>query len=275
MAQKYDGSVVRKAGRPPTACEIKERILKLARENRSWGYTRIQGALANLRHEVGRGTIANVLKEAGLEPAPQRRQGMTWKEFLKTHWEVLAATDFFTVELWTAKGLIRYHVLFVIRLATREVQLAGLVPEPNESWLLQVGRHLTDPWAGFLSSSRYLLHDRATLFSERFRQLLRGEQVEPLRLPARSPNLNAFAERFVRTIREECLDRIIFFGEASLRKAVEEFVGHYNRERNHQSLGNQIIRPERPEFPVAGAICCRKRLGGLLRYYYRQPAFAI
>lgn len=99
VAQKYDGSVVRKAGRSPTACEIKELILKLARENRSWGYTRIQGALANLRHEVGRGTIANVLKAAGLEPAPQRRQGMTWKEFLKMHWEVLAATDFFTVEL--------------------------------------------------------------------------------------------------------------------------------------------------------------------------------
>lgn len=153
------------------------------------------------------------------------------------------------------------------------MQIAGLVPEPNESWMLQVGRHLADPWAGFLRSSRYLLHDRATLFSERFRQLLRCVQVEPVRLPARSPNLNAFAERFVRTIREECLDRMIFFGEASLRKAVEEFVGHYNRERNHQSLGNQIIRPERAEFPVAGAICCRKRLGGLLRYYYRQPAF--
>jgi hypothetical protein len=106
VAQKYDGSRVRKAGRPPTKQEIQELIVKLARENRSWGYTRIQGALANLCHEVGRGTIANVLKAAGMEPAPTRRQGMTWKEFLKTHWEELAATDFFTVELWTANGLI-------------------------------------------------------------------------------------------------------------------------------------------------------------------------
>ena len=131
VAKKYDGSFVRKAGRPPTAGDIKELILKLARENRSWGYTWIQGALANLRHEVGRGTIANVLREAGMDPAPERRKGMTWKEFLKTHWDVLAATDFFTVELWTGRGLIRYHVLFVIRLATREVQIAGLVPEPK------------------------------------------------------------------------------------------------------------------------------------------------
>ena len=136
-----------------------------------------------------------------------------------------------------------------------------------------MGRHLTDPWAGFLRSSRYLLHDRATLFSEQFRQLLRSAQVEPLRLPARSPNLNAFAERFVCTIRQECLDRMILFGEASLRRAVEEFIGHYNRERNHQSLDNKILQPEVPEFPIEGTICCRKRPGGLLRYYYRQPVF--
>jgi len=191
VAQKYDGSRARQAGRPKTKAEIQELILQLARENRSWGYARIQGALANLRHEISRGTIANVLKAAGLEPAPTRRNGMTWKEFLKTHWEVLAATDFFTVELWTARGLIRYHVVFVIKLATREVHIAGLVPELSQSWMLQVARNLVDPWAGFLRSSRYLIHDRATVFSEPFRQLLRRAQVAGLRLPARSPNLNA------------------------------------------------------------------------------------
>ncbi len=163
-------------------------------------------------------------------------------------------------------------MLLVIRPATREVQVAGLAPESNEAWMLQVGRHLTDPWAGFLRSSRYLLHDRATLFSEQFRHLLRHAQVEPLRLPARAPNLNAFAERFVRMIRHECLEQMILLGEASLRKAVEEFVAHYNRERNHQSLGNTIIQPELPELPIEGVICCRKRLAGLLRDYYRQPA---
>ena len=235
MAQKYDASNIRQRGRPKTKTEIEALILQLARENRSWGYTRIQGALANLRHEISRGTIANVLKAAGLAPAPIRRQEMTWKEFLKAHWEVLAATDFFTVELWTGRGLVRYHVLFVIKLMTREVKIAGLVPEPNESWMLQIGRNLVDPWTGFLSSSRFLIHDRGTHFCERFRQLLRTAKVEPLQLPARSPNLNAYAERFVRTIRQECLDRMVFFGETCLRRALEEFVVHYNRERNHQA----------------------------------------
>ena len=139
----------------------------------------------------------------------------------------------------TVKGLIRYHVLFIIRLARREVLIAWMVPEPNESWMLQVGCILPDPWGGFLRFSRYLLHDRATIFTESFRQLLRSARVEPIRLPACSPNLNTFAEHFVRAIRQECLDRMIFLGEASLRKALEEFVAHYNRERNHQSLGKQ------------------------------------
>ena len=185
---------------------------------------------------------------------------------------MLAATDFFTVELWTAKGLIRYHVLFVIRLATREVQLAGIVPEPDETWMKQIARNLTHPIQGFLRSSRHLIHDRSTLFTEHFRQILRAARIESLRPPARSPNLNAYAERFVRTIRQECLDRMILVGEASLQRAVSEFVTHYNRERNHQALANKIIRPEFEEFPVAGDLRCRKRLGGLLRYYYREAA---
>ena len=272
VAQKYDSSQSRKAGRPSTKTPIQELILKLARENPSWGYTRIQGALDNLHHEIGRGTIAKVMKAAGLEPSPQRRKGVRWKEFLKAHWQTLAATDFFTVELWTPKGLVRYHVLFIIRLATREVHLAGIVPEPNAAWMLQIARNLTDPWAGFLCSSRYLIHDRATLFSEPFRQTLRSANLETIRLPVRSPNLNAYAERFVRSIRQECLDRMIFFGEASLRQAVEEFIHHYNEERNHQGLENKIIRPEFSAFPVEGEMRCRQRLGGLLRYYYRQAA---
>ncbi len=155
----------------------------MARENRSWGYTRIQGALANLRHEVGRGTIAKVLQEAGLDPAPGRRSGLTWKEFLKVHWNVLAASDFFTVEVWTPVGRVRYHVLFVIRLIAREVHIAGIVPEPGEDWMTQVARNLTGASDGFLRGSRFLIHDRSTLFTEHFRAMLRSAGVEPLRLP--------------------------------------------------------------------------------------------
>jgi putative transposase len=269
IARKYDGSRRRGPGRPHTAADIRALILKMAQENRVWGYTRIQGALANLGHEVGRSTIANILKAAGIEPSPERRRGMTWKEFLKTHWEVLAAADFFTVEVWTAVGLVRYHILFVIRLATREVQIAGIIPEPHGRWMKQVARNLSDGLEGLLLGYRYLLHDRATLFSESFRMILRGAGIEPVRLPAKSPNLNAYAERFVRSIKEGCLAQMILIGEASLHRATENFLIHYHQERNHQALENKLIRPEFIPLPKEGDIKCRKRLGGLLRYYYR------
>lgn len=191
---------------------------------------------------------------------------MTWTEFLKTHWQVLVALDFFTVEPWTMRRLVRHHVFFVIKLAPREVKIAGLVPKPSKSWMLQVSRNLVDPWTGFLSSSRFLIHDRATLSSERFRQLLRSAQVEPPRLLARSPNLNAYAVRFLRTIQQECLARMVFFAEAALRRAAKEFALHYNRERNHQSLKDKIIKQETAELPYIGRTRTRKRLGGLLSY---------
>jgi putative transposase len=197
---------------------------------------------------------------------------MTWKEVLKTHWEVLAAADFFTVEVWPAVGLVRYHVLFVMRLATRQVQIAGIIPEPHERWMKQVARNLTDGLDGFLLGCRYLLHDRSTLFTESFRMILRGAGIEPVRLPAKSPNLNAYAERFVRAIKECCLAQMILIGEASLHRATENFLIHYHQERNHQGLENKLIRPEFSPLPKEGAIKCRKRLGGLLRYYYRKAA---
>jgi transposase InsO family protein len=272
IAKKYDSSTKRKPGRPLTAADIRELVVKMARENRSWGYTRIQGALANLKHEVGRTTIATILREAGLDPAPGRGRGLTWKEFLKTHWSVLAATDFFTVEVWTSVGLVRYHVLFVIRLMTREVHVAGIVPEPGEDWMLQTARNLIDASDGFLRGAQFLIHDRSSLFTDRFRTILKSAGVEPLRLPARSPNLNAFAERFVRSIKESCLDRLVLIGESSLHRAVSEFVLHYHQERNHQGLKNTIIRPDVPEFSSHGTVHCRDRLGGMLRYYHRQAA---
>ena len=272
IAKKYDSSQRRKAGRPPTKVDIRELVLRMARENRSWGYTRIQGALANLRHKVGRGTIANILREAGLDAAPDRRKGMTWKEFLRVNWSTMAATDFFSVEVWTPVGLVRYHVLFVMRLMTREIHVAGIVPEPAETWMLQVARNLTDACDGFLRGTRFLLHDRSTLFTDQFRETLENAGVEPLRLPARSPNLNAFAERFVRSVKESCVEQMILFGESALRRAVAEFALHYHTERNQQGLENKIIQPEFPEFPDVGTIRSRQRLGGLLRYYYRESA---
>jgi putative transposase len=198
IARKYDGSSHRRSpGRPPTSTEIRELILRMARQNRSWGYTRIQGALQNLGHEVGRGTIAKILKEAGIDPAPDRQKQTTWKKFLRTHLDVLAATDLFSVEVWTALGLVRYHVLFVIRLATREVQIVGFIPEPHEGWMKQMARNLTDGLDGFLAGCRYLIHDRSSLFTPEFGMILESVGIEAVRLPARAPNLNAYAERYV------------------------------------------------------------------------------
>jgi transposase InsO family protein len=172
---------------------------------------------------------------------------------LKAHWNVLAAADFFTVEVWTARGLTRYVVLFVIELATRRVHIAGIASEPDSAWVVQCGRQLTDVVDGFLVGKRCLLHDRDPLFTETFRETLAATGIETVRLPPKSPNLNAFAERFVRSIKESCLDRLILCGEASLRRAVREFVAHYHRERNHQGLDNALIFPTRVQTRRDGA----------------------
>ena len=272
IARKYDGHHRRSPGRPPTIAEIRQLVVRMATENRDWGYTRIQGALANLGHDVGRGTIATILRQHGIEPAPERRKGTTWREFLKAHWDVLAAADFFTVEVWTATGLTRYVVLFVIELATRRVHIAGITSEPDSAWVVQCSRQLTDAVDGFLVSKRFLLHDRDPLFTETFRQTLAASGVETVRLPPKSPNLNAFAERFVRSIKESCLDRVILIGEPSLRRAVREFVAHYHEERNHQGLGNVLISPVASQSPSHDRVACRERLGGLLKYYHRPAA---
>ena len=216
IARKYDGSQRRSPGRPPVREQIRSLVVRMATENRDWGYTRIRGALANLGHRVAH----------GIEPAPERLKKSTWREFLQAHWEVLAAADFFTVEVWTRSGLVRFVVLFVIELSTRRVEIAGITTRPDGVWMTQVARNLTDGVDGFLVGKKYLIHDRDPLFTQEFRETLGATGVGVVRLPARSPNLNAYAERFVRSIKESCLDRMILFGEPSLRRATREFLAH-------------------------------------------------
>ena len=272
IAKKYDGSTRPGPGRPPVMAEIRALIVRMATDNRDWGYTRIPGALANLNHRVARGTIANVLREHGLEPAPERVKRTTWTEFLTTHWEVLAAADFFTIDVWTCRGLTRFAVLFVIELSTRRVEIAGIASEPDSAWMIQVSRNVTDVSDGFLMGKRYLIHDRDPLFTMAFRETLAGAGIQVVRLPPRSPNLNAYAERFVRTINESCLDRLILVGEQSLRRAVTEFIEHYHRERHHQGLGNRLIVPVVTHTHDVRQLISRERLGGLLKYYHRPAA---
>ena len=214
IARKYDGSRRRRPGRPRVMEQIRELVVRLAQENNTWGYSRIRGALANLGHQVGRNTIARTLKDNGLESAPDRRSKTSWQQFLQVHWEVLAAADFFTVEIWTRRGLVRVVVLFVIELSTRRVEIAGVSTESDGEWMTQIGRNLTDAEDGFLAGKKFLIHDRDPVFTAEFRQTLAAAGVESVRLPARSPNLNAYAERFARTIKESCLERMILFGSS-------------------------------------------------------------
>jgi len=269
IARKYDGSGRRGPGRPRTCAAFAELVLRMARENPTWGYTRLRGALANLGHELSRGTIRRLLLENGLEPAPRRS---TWTAFLRNHWDQLAATAMFTVEVLTPRGLVRYVVLFVIELSTRRVSLAGLAVDPGENWVKQVFRNQLDAFDGFLLGKRYILMDRDPLYSQAVRALLDSSGVKPVRLPARSPNLNAFAERFVRSIKSECVERMIFFSEAALLRALEAYAAHYHQERNHQGLGNRLLEPGAETSRRDGPIICRQRLGGLLRYYHREAS---
>jgi putative transposase len=272
IARKYDGSGQRRPGRPRVLEDIQRLVIRMATENRGWGYRRIQGALANLGHEVAHGTIANLLKEHGLEPAPERERKTTWKEFLCRHREVMVAADFFTIEAWTRKGLTRFLVLFFIDLASRRVEIGGVARQANGLWVSQVARNLSDVAEGFLIGKRYLIHDRDPLFTAEFLEILQATGVQSVKLPPRSPNLNAHAERFVRTIKESCLERMILFGEGSVRKAIHEFVLHYHHERNHQGLDNRLIIQEQLVADSAAAVQRRSRLGGMLNYYHRQAA---
>jgi len=236
------------------------------------GYDRIQGALANVGYHISDTTVGNILKAHGIEPAPDRQRQTTWTTFLKAHWDVLAAIDFTTIEVWTKGCLVNYYLLFVMELKTRRVHFSGCTPNPHEQWMKKIARNLTDTEDGFLNEKRYLIMDRDAKFCEAFREILNDEGVKPLRLPPRSPNLNANLERYFGSLKEECLSRMIFFGESFLCRATESFIRHYHEERNHQGLANRIIEPDDEVKQKTGEIECREQLGGILRYYYRDAA---
>jgi putative transposase len=277
IAEKWDYSDrnPEPLGRPPVSDEVRQIVLQMARENPSWGYDRIQGAVVNLGHAICDQTVGNILKENGIEPAPERKRqtsASTWATFLKSHWDVLGALDFTTVEVWTKSGLVTHYLLFVMKVATRNVHFAGCTTRPNALWMQQVARNLTDCCDGFLLGIRYLLMDRDSTFCAAFRSILESGGVEPVRLPPKSPNLNSHLERFHLSLKSECAERMIFFGETMLRNAVREYLVHYHSERNHQGLENRILTPGEEVGRVAGTIQCRERLGGLLKYYHREAA---
>src|SRR5450759_2527819 len=243
--------------------------------NVGWGYTKIRDALrTGLRIEIGRTTVASILAEEGIEPAPEREKKRTWKQFMKMHWETLYACDFFSVEVLGISGTVRYMVFFVIEIKSRAVEIAGITVDPGEAWMKQVARNLTDPVDGFLRGAKSLVHDRDPLFTEAFIAILEAGGVKSVKIPAQSPNCNPHAERFVKTIKYEGLNQFVIFGERHLRYLIKEFVEHYMTERFHQGIGGQLIRNVGPtnDNGADGKVACRSRLAGILNFYYREAA---
>jgi len=272
VATKYDGSKRRRPGRPRTRVDIAALVVRMATEHGGWGYTRIRDALRHLGHEIARNTVKRILLDNGIVPAPERNRKTNWKAFIKAHLGEIAAADFFSVEVLTLTGLVRYVVFFAIDIKTRRVEIAGISHSPTGTWMTQSARNLTDCEDGFLRGARYLILDRDPLYTAGFRTMLKEAGVEPLRLPAKSPNLNAYAERFVWSIKSECLDRIVPLSENHLRRAVREYVEHYHGERHHQGLDGELITANGTAIRLEGPVTCRERLGGTLNFYYRQAA---
>jgi putative transposase len=255
-------------GRPRISQEITELVIRFKKDNPHWGYTRIRDYIVHVGYKIGETTVKNILLEHGYDPEPDLTRKTTWKEFIKSHWNVLAACDFFSVELLVKARLIRCMVLFAIELSTRKVEILGVRPQADGLWMEQIARNVSGE-GGFLAGKKYLIHDRDPLFTEKFGSILKAAGADPVKLPPRSPNLNPHAERFVRSVREECLDHLLLSSEEQLRYVLAEHLKYYHHERVHQRL-NRIIEPQHEG--NQGEIICIERLGGLLKSYHRKAA---
>jgi putative transposase len=206
-----------------------------------------------------------------LDDAQRRRLAVrpsSWRTFLRAHWPALVAADFFTTEVWTPRGLVTYYTVFVIELQSRRVHVAGSTRYPDEAFVVQAVRGVSNAVDGILSDGSVLICDRDRKWSAAVLEFLEQEGIRIVQTPFRAPNCNAYAERFVRSIKEECLDCVIPLGERHLRRTIAEFVAHYHGERNHQGIGNELIQPLR-QSGGPGAVRRRRRIGGMLNYYYR------
>ena len=251
IAQKWTHTKPR-VGRPGLMAKIRKLIVRMATDKPGWGYSRIQGALKHVGRDVARTTVANVLRDNGIKTAPDRPT--SWRTFLRAHAKVIVAADFFTTEVWTARGLVTHYTLFLIDITTRAVHIAGTTTKPDSVFMAQVARNLTDCVDGFLRGKSYLIIGRDTKFTTQFRNLLRDSGVDVVHTSIRAPNMNAFAERWVRSIKHECLNKMIFFGPAQLERAIREYVTHYHEERPHQSLSNKLIDGNKPCSGDTGAL---------------------
>jgi len=256
----------RKGGRPATGWALRDLVLRLARENPGWGYQRIAGELIKVGVRISPSTVRRLLASAGLEPAP-RRSAVSWPAFLRRQAASMLACDFFTVETVTLR---RLYVLFFIELGSRRVHFAGCTPNPSGAWVVQQARNLS--FTNVLERTRFLIHDRDSKFTAAFDEVFRSEGITVIHTPVQAPQANAYAERFVRTVRNECLDWLLIIGRRHLEHVLPIYIQHYNRERPHRGLALQPPEPEPVTQPPGGDVRRRDRLGGLVHEYYRAAA---
>jgi putative transposase len=272
--QKWDYSKrPRRVGRPRKPGEIEALVCRMAREN-TWGYRRIQGEVAKLGITISPSCVADILRRNGLPPSP-KRGGLTWRAFLSRHADVVLCADFFTKEIWTFCGFQRAFVLFVMHMRTRTVLLAEVTFSPHTRWMAQHVRNVLWECADRDIQPRFFIHDRDGCFSMEFDTALKHAGVEVLKTPFRAPNANAYAERWVRSVRNECLNHLVLFGLNSLRRVIRQYQSFFNQHRPHQGIGNRVptandgqpAEPQAADDCPIGPVHCEHYLGGLLKSY--------
>ncbi len=267
VAAKYDGSKSRsKYGRRTIPDEVRQQIIDIAKDHKHLGCRKLYGYLKYLGFKVSPASVSRILREAGIEPAPDRPERTTWSEFVKAHWNSLCAIDFFTKEIFTKNGLVKFMVLVAIDYKTRKVEIAGIIPEANGIWMKQMAKNLTDPFDGFLKDKKFVVMDQDPVFTTEVRQIFEDAGVKPVRTTPASPNLSPFVERFVRSIKHECLNKMLIFGERHLRYCIEQYCEYYHTSRPHGGLDYEMIDPP----PKGnGEVVCKEWLGGTLKSWHR------
>lgn len=270
IGQKYSSAHNQppfKRGRKPVPKEYIEQILFIAKCNPGWGYEKIASTMKYLSMSVSKSTVKRVLDDHGIVPESELKKRLNWEQFIDSHMDTLAATDFFDIEVMTEQKLKRYKVLFFMHIKTRKVEIGGIAHNPNGKWMAQMARNQVDIVNGFLKDKTYLIHDRDPLYTMQFDAILKDSGTKIIKLPPLRPMMNAFAEAFVKSIKSECFDKMIITSEDHLRYVLKEYIKHYNHERPHRGLEGRMIEPydQDPD----GEIVEFKRLGGLLRSYRR------
>jgi putative transposase len=265
----------RKPGRPRTADDVRALIVRIAQET-GWGYTRVLGELRKLGHHLSRQTVKNILVEHGLDPGPKRGKG-TWDEFLKMHWHTLWQCDFFSKRVWTWKGPIDLYLLVFMEVCSRRAWISSATAHPDSVWVAQQARNFCMDLPDRKGQAALVFHDSDTKFTQQFREILKAEGLRPKKMAVAAPNTNAFVERFVQTVKQECLDHFVVVGKSHLDYIVAEFLRYYHNLRPHQGVGNVTLDQATAKDPptetvvsnTAGDIVRDEWLGGLLKSYRR------